>query len=223
VTGFPVILSAPSGGGKTTIARRLLQTRSDIGYSVSCTTRAPRQGEVDGRDYHFLTRDEFLARRARGEFAESAEVHGNWYGTLRSEVERVLRAGKHVLMDIDVQGAAQFQQAFPESVLIFVLPPSADALLQRLRLRNTESRASLASRMRSALQELLAVPWYQYVVMNDELDRAVENVSRIIDAEALRRERLHTLEDDVRRMLDRLELELGQGTAAEANDTTLKR
>ncbi len=208
MTAFPVILSAPSGGGKTTIARRLLETRSDIGYSVSCTTRAPREGEVHGKDYFFLSVEEFSEMRARGEFAECAEVHGNWYGTLRSEVERVLHEGRHVLMDIDVQGAAQFHTAFPQSVLIFVLPPSADALLERLRRRNTESRASLAERMRSALQELLAVPWYQYVVVNDELDRAVASVSRIIDAEALRRERLHTLEDDVRRILERLEREL---------------
>jgi guanylate kinase len=208
VTAFPIILSAPSGGGKTTIARRLLQTRSDVGYSVSCTTRAPREGEVHGKDYFFLSREEFEKRRKAGEFAESAEVHGNWYGTLRGEVERVLRDGRHVLMDIDVQGAAQFHQAFPHSVLIFVLPPSADALLARLRLRNTESRGSLAARMRSALQELLAVPWYQYVVVNDELDRAVAGVSRIIDAETLRRERLHNLEDDVRGILDRLEQEL---------------
>ncbi|HJU91252.1 MAG TPA: guanylate kinase [Gemmatimonadaceae bacterium] len=221
MTSFPVILSAPSGGGKTTIARRLLQTRSDVGYSVSCTTRSPREGEVDGKDYHFLSRENFLEARSRGDFAESAEVHGNWYGTLRSEVDRVLRAGKHVLMDIDVQGAAQFYKAYPASVLIFVLPPSADALLQRLRLRNTESRTSLAARMRSALQELLAVPWYQYVVVNDDLDRAVANVGRIIDAETLRRERLHNLEDDVRRILDRLEHELSAEKASD--DTTLKR
>ena len=222
MTAFPVILSAPSGGGKTTIARRLLQTRSDVGYSVSCTTRSPREGEVEGKDYRFLSRETFLEARARGDFAESAEVHGNWYGTLRSEVDRQLRAGKHVLMDIDVQGAAQFYKAYPESVLIFVLPPTADALLQRLRLRNTESRSSLAARMRSALQELLAVPWYQYVVVNDDLDRAVASVGRIIDAETLRRERLHHLEDDVRRILDRLEHELSTGNEA-SEDTTLKR
>lgn len=215
MTAFPVILSAPSGAGKTTIARRLLETRKDIGYSVSCTTRKPREGEVHGRDYFFLSADEFAELRARGEFAECAEVHGSWYGTLRSEVERVLHEGRHVLMDIDVQGAAQFHAAFPQSVLIFVLPPSADALLERLRRRNTESRASLAARMRSALQELLAVPRYQYVVVNDELDRAVASVSRIVDAEALRRERLHNLEDDVRRILDRLERELEADGGAE--------
>ena len=110
---FPIILSSPSGGGKTTIARELLLRRTDLGYSVSCTTRAPRVGEVEGKDYYFLSRGDFERRRAAGDFAESAEVHGNMYGTLRSEIGRVLGAGKHVVMDIDVQGAQQFTRIFP--------------------------------------------------------------------------------------------------------------
>ncbi|MDQ6828763.1 MAG: guanylate kinase [Gemmatimonadota bacterium] len=207
-TPFPIILSAPSGGGKTAITKRLLEVRSDIGYSISCTTRAPRPGEVDGRDYHFLTAEEFLRRKERGEFAESADVHGKMYGTLRSEVERVLMAGKHVIMDIDVQGARQFQAAFPATVLIFVLPPSGDVLLERLRSRNTEDRASLGRRMRSALVELRDVEWYQYVVVNDELERAVQAVSGIIDSEMTRRDRLGHLQRDVRSIAERLEREL---------------
>ncbi|HEU4641070.1 MAG TPA: guanylate kinase [Gemmatimonadaceae bacterium] len=206
---FPIILSAPSGGGKTSIARRLLERRDDVGYSVSCTTRAPRNGEVDGRDYYFLSTPEFLERQQRGEFAESAEVHGNLYGTLRSEVQRVLASGQHVIMDIDVQGAAQFRTAFPESVLIYVLPPSGEVLLERLRARDTESRESLKRRLVSALVELRAVPNYHYVVLNDELDRAVASVSGIIDSEGLRRERLQNVERDVRAIIERLERELG--------------
>ena len=157
---FPVILSAPSGGGKTTIARMLLGKRPDLGYSVSCTTRAPRQGEVPGRDYYFMSRAEFIAKREQGEFAESAEVHGNLYGTLQAEVKRVMSGGQHVVMDIDVQGAVQFVRAFPLSVTIFILPPSAEVLLERLRGRKTESPAQLAARLQSALQELQQVDEY---------------------------------------------------------------
>ena len=205
---FPIILSAPSGGGKTTIARELLSRRTDLGYSVSCTTRSPRVGEVDGRDYYFLSRGEFERRRDAGEFAESAEVHGNMYGTLRSEVARVLGAGKHVVMDIDVQGAQQFTKAFPQSVTIFVLPPSADVLLERLRRRRTESKQELAKRLQSALQELQAVDQYQYVVVNDDLESAVRRVSAIADAEVVSRERVAGLRHKVSQLVQRLEQEI---------------
>jgi len=208
VSPFPVILSSPSGGGKTTIARELLRKRSDLGYSVSCTTRAPRAGEVNGKDYYFLTPAEFEQKREAGEFAESADVHGNMYGTLRSEVERVLTAGKHVVMDIDVQGALQFTRVFPDSVTIFVLPPSAETLLERLRRRQTESRDQLARRLQSALQELQSVDLYQYVVVNDDLPKAVGRVSAIIDAEFVRRERVAGLKHQVSSLVQRLEREL---------------
>jgi len=205
---FPVILSSPSGGGKTTIAKALLARRQDIGYSVSCTTRAPRAGEANGKDYYFLTEQEFIARRANGDFAESAQVHGLWYGTLRSEVEKVLGSGKHVVLDIDVQGAAQFRRAFPQAVLVFVLPPSGESLLERLRERGTENAAQLTRRLQSAIAELKAVPEYQYVVINDELERAVQRVAGIIDAETMRRERLTGLERDLRSIVERLEREI---------------
>ena len=209
---FPVILSAPSGGGKTTIARALLARRPDLGYSVSCTTRAPRPGEIPGRDYYFMTRAEFIAERERGAFAESAEVHGNLYGTLRSEVERVMAEGRHVVMDIDVQGAVQFQRAFPQAVTIFILPPSAEVLLDRLRARKTESPAQLAARLQSALQELQQVDEYEYVIVNDDLERAVASVESIVDAEIVSRERVKNLRQQVGLLIERLEQEIENTT-----------
>jgi guanylate kinase len=207
---FPVILSSPSGGGKTTIAHQLLATRKDVGYSVSATTRAPREGEVDGRDYHFRTPADFRRGQAAGEFAESAEVHGHLYGTLRAEVERVLSEGKHVIMDIDVQGTNQFVTAFPESVLIFILPPSAEALVERLSARGTEDPKSLIRRLRSAKDELKAIDLYPYVVVNDRIDSAVAAISSIIDAEGVKRSRnrrplaarIRALEDGIQRAID---------------------
>lgn len=211
---YPIILSSPSGAGKTTIARELLKRRDDVGYSVSCTTRQPRAQEVDGRDYYFLSRAEFLKRREEGAFAEWAEVHGNLYGTLRSEVERVLRAGRNVLMDIDVQGAAQFRRAFPLAVTIFVLPPSAEVLMGRLRSRHTETPEQLIRRLQSALMELQAVDEYEYVVVNDDLDLAVLRVSSIIDAEVVSRERIAGLRQQVAVLIEKLEEEIANSSRA---------
>jgi guanylate kinase len=215
VTHFPIILSAPSGGGKTTIAKALLASRKDIGYSVSCTTRQPRGGEVQGRDYYFVSRSEFIAKRERGEFAESAEVHGNLYGTLRSEVLRVMEAGQHVLMDIDVQGASQFTRVFPQSVTIFILPPSAEVLLERLRMRQTESAQQLADRLQSALQELQAVDEYEYVIVNEKLDQAIGKIASILDAEVSSRERVVGLRTQVAQLIDQLEREIESRTNGE--------
>ena len=209
MTPFPVILSSPSGGGKTTIARALLAQRRDVGYSVSCTTRKPRHGEVDGVDYFFLTPDEFELSASRGEFAEWAEVHGQRYGTLKREVERVLSSGKHVIMDIDVQGARQLADAFPASALIFVLPPSADVLVDRLRNRRSEGPQALIQRLKTAVEELKAVSMYHYMVTNDRLDVAVARVSSIIDAEAASRERSPQSADaDVGALIEQLQIEI---------------
>ena len=213
---FPIILSAPSGGGKTSIARELLNRRpDDLGYSVSCTTRAPRRNEREGVDYYFLKWSEFVREREAGKFAESAEVHGNLYGTLKSEVERVFASGKHVVMDIDVQGASQLIRAFPQAVTIFVLPPSGDVLLERLRKRKTESATELAARLMSALQELQAVDEYEYVIVNDDLDQAVQRVSSIIDAEVVSRERVADLRQQVAFLIERLEKEIQNSSSKE--------
>jgi guanylate kinase len=205
VSGFPLILSSPSGAGKTTIGRELLRRREDLGYSISCTTRAPRPAETDGTDYFFLTREAFLAARENGDFAESAEVHGHLYGTLRREVDRVLASGRSVVMDIDVQGTRQFVVSYPQSVLVFVLPPSSTVLLERLVIRGTESTESLDRRLRSAISELQAIGIYHYVVINDDLDRAVDAVSKIVDAEQARTSRLTRVGERVGELVAGLE------------------
>ena len=179
-----------------------------MGYSVSCTTRPARPGESDGQDYYFISPEQFEAARTRGEFAESAEVHGNMYGTLRREVDRVLQSGRHVVMDIDVQGARQFVQAYPEAVTVFLIPPDAGVLLARLRGRGTESSDSLARRLRSAVEELRAVDLYGYLVVNEDLEEAVRAVSAIVDSESRRLSRLDEVHSTIGAMVTDLESEL---------------
>jgi guanylate kinase len=205
---FPLVLSAPSGGGKTTVTKLLMQRRGDLGYSVSCTTRAPRAGEVDGVDYHFLTEGQFIEHRERGEFAEWALVHGKFYGTLRSAVSAVLASGKHVIMDIDVQGAAQFAGVWPTAVLVFMLPPSVEVLLARLQERNTEDGATLLTRLKSAHEELQVVSRYHYVLVNDDLEPTVARVSSIIDAEEVKRERIRALDSQLAGLIQKLDSEI---------------
>ena len=207
---FPLIISSPSGGGKTTITRLLLERRRDVGYSISATTRAPRNREVHAKDYFFVTKDEFAAMRERGDFAESAQVHGNWYGTLRREVDSVLKSDRHVLMDIDVQGARQFQVAYPESVMVFLFPPSAEALMQRLTSRQTESEEAFRTRVRAAREELRAAVSYQYAVENNDLESAYGVVSSIIDAEAVRHARQPQLASRVNALVEELDRQLLQ-------------
>jgi guanylate kinase len=181
-----VVLSSPSGGGKTSIARQLLAARPDVGYSVSATTRPARAGEQDGRDYHFLARNEFERRVAAGEFVEHAAYGGNLYGTLRAEIERIFAARKHAVLDIEVEGARQIRQTVPGAVRVFVLPPSGGELIRRLEARRTEDRATLRRRLDRADEELAAVGEYDYAIVNDNLDHAVARVSAILDAETKR-------------------------------------
>lgn len=211
----PIILASPSGGGKTTIAHQLLASRKDVGYSVSCTTRPPRFDEAEGRDYYFLTEEKFRRRHGEGDFAESATVHGHLYGTLRSEVARVLASGRNVIMDIDVQGTRQFVRAFPDSLLIFILPPSSEALVGRLEARGTEDIPALVRRFRSAKDELKAIDLYQYVVVNDDLDSAVSAVSQIIDGkgEKFERSRNAALDARVKELMQGIQRAIDQYTA----------
>jgi guanylate kinase len=188
VTPRVVVLAAPSGGGKTTITREIRARQPTLfGYSVSATTRKARPGERDGEAYHFLTRDEFLRRQRAGEFLEWAEYAGELYGTLRHEVDRVLKSGKHVLLDVEVQGARQVRQAYPSpaSLVVFVIPPSPRVLIERLRQRRTESEAQLKKRVEiatreveTARQELATV--YDRVLVNDDLDTAVNEVIELV-------------------------------------------
>jgi guanylate kinase len=187
------VLSAPSGGGKSTIARHLREAREDVTCSISATTRARRPNEVEGEDYYFVTRAEFARRVAAGDFVEWAEYGGELYGTLQAEVERGRLAGRHVVLDIDVAGARQVRERFPDSVHVFVLPPSAAALRERLAARNTDNPESIARRTAVARDELLAVPEYDYIVVNDDLVEAVAQVAAILDVEVRRVRRLGNL------------------------------
>lgn len=186
MTPFLLVLSAPSGAGKTTIARTLIAARDDVGFSISATTRAPRDGERDGVDYVFLSPAEFQRRVDAGDFLEWAEYGGNRYGTLQSEVDRVLAEGRHVVLDIEVQGARQVRERCQNTVSVFILPPSARALLERLGGRKTEREPEMAKRLRLALEELGEASAYDYVITNTDRAQAVAEVAAILDAESHR-------------------------------------
>ena len=178
---FPLVLSAPSGAGKTTIARRLRERRADVVFSVSATTRAPRAGERDGVDYHFVDEAEFRRMIDAGELIEWAQVHGAFYGTpVRNVVDAATR-GQFLLMDIDVQGARQIRGRVPDAVFVFVLPPSGQALVQRLRGRGSEDDARVQRRLRNALEELRTAAEFDRVVVNDDLSAAVADVNAVLE------------------------------------------
>jgi guanylate kinase len=183
------IISAPSGAGKTSLVKALLQSEVDLSLSVSYTTRAPRPEEVDGRDYHFVNREGFEERLKQGEFLESAQVYGNFYGTSKTWINEALRASRDILLEIDSQGARQVRDVFPASVSIFVLPPSLQVLEARLRNRAQDSLEVISQRLASARDEISHVGEYDYVILNDRLDRALGDLKCIVHAERLRVEK----------------------------------
>ncbi|PIE55812.1 MAG: guanylate kinase [Desulfobulbus propionicus] len=186
--GRLLVLSAPSGCGKTTILRQVMQNLEGLVFSVSHTTRSPRPGEQDGVHYYFVSREAFLALRNRGGFLESAEVHGKFYGTGREEVARLQALGSDVILDIDVQGARQVM-AVADPVTVFIAPPSLEELERRLRERQTESEEAIKLRLENGRHELKAAGEYQYMIVNDQLAQAVEELRAIIIAERLRQHR----------------------------------
>lgn len=199
--GLLFIISSPSGAGKTTLARRLLAADSGIEMSVSVTTRAPRPGEQDGVDYHFVDRDRFETMKSRGELLEWARVFDNYYGTPRQPVEAAIAAGKDVLFDIDWQGAQQLSEKLKgDVVLVFVLPPSGNVLEDRLKSRAQDSAEIVARRMAAASAEISHWAEYDYVIVNTEIEKSAAAVQSILVAERLKRDRLLGLSDFVRDM-----------------------
>ncbi|MCI0434667.1 MAG: guanylate kinase [Gemmatimonadetes bacterium] len=177
-----LVLAAPSGAGKTTLARALVERNDELVFSLSATTRPPRPGERDGRDYHFVDDAGFDRLIEQGELLESATVHGHRYGTLRWSVEAALDRGKTVVLDIDVQGADQIRKAFPDAILVFILPPSAAELLRRLQGRGSERAPETGRRIRTAVRELDAADDFDYVIVNDDLDAAIGVLGSILAA-----------------------------------------
>jgi guanylate kinase len=181
--GIIFILSAPSGAGKTTLYHGLRKAYPEIKLSVSCTTRAQRKGEVNGQDYRFIRVEQFEAMKSNGEFAEWASVHGNSYGTPRRPLDHSVQSGRDILLDIDVQGARQIKQAYPNAVSIFLLPPSLRELRRRLAARGTDGKEIIRRRLANAQDEIKARIYYDYYVVNREVNEAVRVLSSIVEAE----------------------------------------
>jgi guanylate kinase len=183
------IISSPSGGGKGTLIRRVLEIVPNIGYSVSFTTRAPREGEMDGKHYNFVSLAEFENLITTGEFLEYAQVHSNFYGTSRGQVEHETAAGIDIILEIDVQGAELVKKAAPDAVSVFILPPSFEVLKARLQSRATEDAEDLQLRLKNSRGEVERYSEFDYVIINDEVEQAVKNLEAVILAERARRDR----------------------------------
>lgn len=202
---FPVIFAAPSGAGKTSIARALAERRQDVEFSISATTRPPRGYERDGVDYHFRTEDQFLRMIDAGELLEWARVHGNYYGTPRRNLEDASARGRYLLLDIDVQGSRQVKDAVAEAVSIFVLPPSGSELARRLAGRGSEEPEVRARRLQAAREEIRAAPEFDYVIVNEAVEDSVDLVEAVLLAERHRVGRMEDLNGTVDRLCDEVD------------------
>ena len=188
-SGLLIVISGPSGAGKGTICKALLKKDPSIHVSVSATTRPPRVGEVDGENYYFLTMEEFKERLEKDQFLEYAKVYDNFYGTPKENVMEQLRQGKDVLLEIDTEGALKVKEKFPQGVFIFILPPEIEDLKSRIIGRGTETEQNMEKRLNSAKEEIQRIHEYNYGVINDDVDRATDDVQSILSAEKLKTER----------------------------------
>jgi guanylate kinase len=195
--GNLIIITSPSGGGKGTLIKHVLETVPHVGYSVSYTTRAMRHGEENGRDYFFVSHEEFARLKARGEFLESASVHDNLYGTSKTQVENLTAAGYDIILEIDVQGAKAVLEKMPDAVSVFIMPPSFEVLRARLTARATETSADLLLRLRNSFTEVREYEFFEYVVVNEQLETASEHLRSIIQSERLKRIRQTDVISDI--------------------------
>ena len=202
-SGLLLVVTGPSGCGKTTVTREVMEQLPEVRFSISCTTRPQRDGEVEGVDYFFLDEETFERRVSAGDFLEHAVVHGNHYGTLRDQVYAAVEGGAVILLDIDVQGARLVREAGENAVFLFMLPPSAEALERRLRGRGTDSDEVISGRLAIARAEMSEAPTFDYLLVNDELDEAVRDFLAVIAVERMRRAR--------QQICDQLELGPGGG------------
>lgn len=200
--GLLLVVSAPSGAGKTSICRGVMRMFPDIVYSVSYTTRPPRPGEVDGRDYRFIPDEAFRAGIARGDFIEWNEVYGYLYGTSGADIRELLKKNKDIILDLDTKGAVNLKKLFPEGIYIFISPPSLEELKKRLKKRGSESGRDLKIRLGNALEEIKEAFWYDYLIFNERLPVAVEQFKSVYLAEKCRRARL---ENKLRKLMKELE------------------
>ncbi|MBW2595240.1 MAG: guanylate kinase [Deltaproteobacteria bacterium] len=194
--GLLIVISAPSGAGKTTICKGLLDEFPDLRFSVSCTTRPPRKGEKDGEDYHFISVKDFKGRIEKGEFVEWEEIYGHFYGTSKKDLENLIQKGHDIILDIDTKGAGNVRARYPEGVFVFIMPPSVEILRERLKKRGSETDDIIKMRFDRAMEEMLENEWYDYVIFNDILYNSVDVMRSVYIAEKNRKSRLQARIDN---------------------------